>query len=156
MKKRPILNYTTEVPAAKSAYEIQARLAEAGALEIRIEYSPDGKVAAMAFSIMTKLGVVAYRLPANVDGVHQAIVRSKSRISARQWKREQSERIAWRILKDWIEVQLAFVKVQLADMAEVFLPYTVCADGRSAYQLFREGSMRALTQKPAPTTGGSS
>lgn len=146
MARAPILNYSTSVPATKSAYEIQEKLARAGAKEIRIEYQ-GGEVAAMAFSISTKWGLVAYRLPANVDGVHAAIVRAKSRAGAGKWKRERSRDIAWRILKDWIEAQLAFVQVEMAEVAEVFLPYTVCADGRSAYQLFRDSGIKALEHK---------
>jgi len=41
---------------------------------------------------------------------------------------EQALRTSWRIIKDWIEAQLAIVDAELAPMQEVFLQYLVIND----------------------------
>ena len=46
----------------------------------------------------------------------------------------QAVRTAWRIVKDWVEAQMALVKTQMATTQEVFLPYAVMKDGRTLSQ----------------------
>jgi hypothetical protein len=50
-----------------------------------------------------------------------------------QW-RDQAVRTAWRIVKDWVEAQMALVETQMVTTAEVFLPYAVMKDGRTLAQ----------------------
>ena len=45
--------------------------------------------------------------------------------------RLQAVRIAWRIVKDSVEAQMALVQTQMVTTAEVFLPYAVMRDGRT-------------------------
>ena len=42
---------------------------------------------------------------------------------------QQAQKVAWRIIKDWVEAQMAIVEAQMADVAEVFLPYAVTNTG---------------------------
>ena len=42
--------------------------------------------------------------------------------------------MAWRIIKDWIEAQLAIVEAEMVEMAEVFLPYAVTKSNKTLYQ----------------------
>jgi len=42
--------------------------------------------------------------------------------------------VAWRIIKDWIEAQLAIVEAEMVEMAEVFLPYAVTKSNKTLYQ----------------------
>jgi hypothetical protein len=51
--------------------------------------------------------------------------------------RDQARRVAWRIIKDWIDSQMAIVESEQAAMAQVFLPYAeVGKDGLSVYEQF--------------------
>ena len=59
--------------------------------------------------------------------------------------REHAERVAWRVVKDWLEAQLGMVAAELASLDEVMLPYRQ-VEGRSLYQLVSEQTL-AL---PAP------
>ena len=43
---------------------------------------------------------------------------------ARYWNdMEQARRTGWRILKDWVDSQIALMEIELVRIHEVFLPY---------------------------------
>lgn len=139
----PILNYTTTISAEKTASEIQQKLAKARATAILCEYDPEGVMCAMSFRIETGHGVLHFRLPAQIDGVLAALKKNK-KVSNRLKTRQQATNVAWRVLKDWIEAQLAIVEAGMADMVEVFLPYAQSSRGITVYQAFAENGMKAL------------
>jgi hypothetical protein len=139
----PILDYTTKVPVARTVAEIEAKLARAKAEAILKEYDRDGIVSALSFRIRTEFGVLTFLLPANIGRVYQVIVRDK-RISPSLRTREQAARIAWRIVKDWIEAQLAMIEAGLVDLQQVFLPYAQDTKGRTFYELMRERKFQPL------------
>jgi hypothetical protein len=127
-----ILNYTTKVPAGRTVSEIITLLARKGAGEVSQKFDQRGRVTAIEFSLQIA-GTVWFRMPANIEGVHGHMLRNAP---PRFRNREQAERVAWRILKDWTEAQLALVESQQGEMAQVFFPYAVGDDGRTAYQHF--------------------
>lgn len=49
---------------------------------------------------------------------------------------EQSERVAWRIVKDWVEAQMAILESEMVTMDEIFLPYMLNRNGDTVYKLF--------------------
>ena len=46
--------------------------------------------------------------------------------------------MAWRILKDWIEAQLAIVQAGLVTIDEVMLPYLRMSADKTLYAVMRE------------------
>ena len=70
-----IANYTTEVAAEKSAFEIQTMLRNHGAAAVSIRYGSDKNPSGLAFLINTRLGAapVPFELHANVAAVGIAI-----------------------------------------------------------------------------------
>ena len=58
---------------------------------------------------------------------------------------EQAERVAWRILKDWLEAQLALVQTEMVSLDCVMLPYMQADDGRTVYELYVEKALPELT-----------
>lgn len=56
--------------------------------------------------------------------------------------REQAERVAWRIIKDWIEAQMAILESEMVTMDEIFLPYTLDNKGNTLYQLFATNALQ--------------
>ena len=48
---------------------------------------------------------------------------------------EQAQRTSWKILYDWVQVQVSMIQLQQAEFIEVFLPY--CYD-READKTFYE------------------
>lgn len=141
-----ILNYTTSISTEKTAMEIQTRLAKAGAQAVLCEFDGNGVMCAMSFRISTPHGVIFFRLPAQLDGVLN-VIRKDRKITPKFKTKEQAARVAWRILKDWIEAQLAIIEAGMAEMAEVFLPYAQGVDGRTVYESIKSGGFIAITHQ---------
>jgi hypothetical protein len=136
----PILNYTTTIAPAKTVGEIQAMLAKAGATRILTEYE-QGAPAAISF----ELKPYQYRLPCRFEGIARVIYRDRD-IPPRLRTAEQAQRVAWRIIKDWIEAQLAIIQSQMVTPDEVFLPYRLNVDGETLYQVITRED-RLIEQK---------
>jgi hypothetical protein len=143
----PILNYTTQIAAEKTVMEIQTMLGKAKAQAVMSEYD-DGVVSAISFRIKTESGVMSFRLPANVQKIYQVLVRQK--ITPKLRTREQAARVAWRIVKDWLEAQLALVSAELADLEQVFLPYAQDETGATLYEVLRDRQFVGLAL-PTPS-----
>lgn len=144
-----ILNYTTQIAAEKTITEIQKVLARAGAQAILTEYDPEAVLCAVSFRINTPSGMISFRLPANVDRV-LACLKRESKVPKRLKTKEQASRVAWRILKDWIEAQMAIVEAECAELTEVFLPYAHDDQGTTVYDKIKSGG---FLQIAAPAKG---
>lgn len=143
----PILNYTTSIEAIKTAGEIQGILAMKGARQISIDYDTAGTglPVSISFMILVFEQPVSFRLPCNVNGVYESMCKYGSKVPPRLQTREQAQRVAWRIIKDWVEAQMALVEARQAQMAEVFLPYAVDNSGQTFYAAFAESKQKLLT-----------
>lgn len=128
----PILNYTTKIDSYKTITEIQQKLSKAGANKMIIDNSANGLPIALTFCIDWHGSPLAFSLPCNFEGVLKAMRRS-SKVPRNLCTDEQALRVGWRIIKDWVEAQLAIVEAELAAMAEVFLPYAVTKSGTTLY-----------------------
>jgi hypothetical protein len=141
-------NYTSGVPVAETVHRIEKVLIKCGASGILKEYGVGGDVIAVAFQIETPRGKITIRLPADkekaldalwldyVDGDKlndqgDAIVWNYRKQKRRRDFGEQAERTAWKIVQDWVEVQMSMIQMKQADTLEVFLPYVF--DGRQTY-----------------------
>jgi poly(3-hydroxybutyrate) depolymerase len=128
-----ILNYTTKVQAKRSISQIMDALARAGARGITVEYE-GGQPIGLSFWIDTAIGQREFALPANIAGVHRRL--NEARITWRYQTEEHARSVAWRILKDWVEAQLAVIDAGLVTLDEVLLPYMLTSGGQTAYQAF--------------------
>jgi len=135
-----ILNYTTKIAVNKTVAEIHAILLKAKADAIQNEYA-NGSIKAIAFRLNTPQGIIYYKLPANVNGVKCAMVRDKVKHPDMN---AQSARVAWRIVKDWIEAQMAIIQANMAEVSQVFLPYAVTSDGRTVFERFKAGGVGTI------------
>lgn len=142
-----ILNRHTEVSADRTAAEIQKRLVRARAQAVMMEYAADGTLTHIAFRVATEQGPIAFRLPANVDGVHRMLQADKA-LSRAQKTREHATRVAWRICRTWVEAQLAVIEAGMASLPEVFLPYAQLPTGETVYERFAKHGLPALTHEP--------
>lgn len=59
------------------------------------------------------------------DGVWQTLVQQnrKGKVPLRFATKQQADRVAWRIIKDWIEAQMAIVEAGIVSLDQVMLPY---------------------------------
>ena len=132
----PLLNYTTKVDVYTTIGAIQGCLVKHGARKIMQDYDSEGRPQALCFAIDTKFGVRGVKLPANVDAVHKVLVSQKVKCD-----REQAERVAWRILKDWVEAQMAILESEMVQLDEIFLPYMLTKDGSTTYELYKNNQL---------------
>lgn len=137
----PLLNYTTTVAAEKTVAEVQRMLAKAGARQIMTDYNGSGAATGVTFSIDDGDGVRAFTLPVRTDRVHAVMSRYESGIPNRYQSKEQAERVAWRIAKDWLEAQLAIVETEMVTFTQVMLPYMRAASGSTLYELYIGGEL---------------
>lgn len=139
-----ILNYTTSIAASKTIGEVQELLARHGAARIAIDYS-EGSPSGLTFALTTPHGPRLFTLPVDVDAMHRLLTaeqragRLKSgKSKAVMESREQAERVAWRVIKDWLAAQLALVQTQMAALDQVMLPYLHVEDNRTLYAAYTE------------------
>ena len=127
----PIKNYTTTVPALQSVAEIVGALAAHGATKIQQDYDA-GRPISIAFVIDTPAGQRGFRLPSSAERVKAVLLRQKVKADD-----AQAERVAWRILRDWVLSQMAILETEMVTMDEVMLPYMVDDMGRTVYELYQ-------------------
>lgn len=137
-----ILNYTTSIATEKTAAEIQKKLASTGAQAVLSEYDENGVMYAMSF----RISGLYFRLPINIEGVYQSLNKD-SRTPKRLKTYEQAARVAWRIIKDWIEAQIAIIQAGQADLEQVFLPYAQNQDGKTLYETIKENGFKQITNQ---------
>ncbi len=137
-----ILNYTTSIACEKTIMEIQKCLVKHGATKIVTDYI-DQTPTAVTFCLILNGNLTAFSLPANYLGVLKSM-KSDSKIPRRLLTDEQALKVSWRIIKNWVEAQMAIVEAQLADMAEVFLPYAITKSGTTLYKEIESNGMLML------------
>jgi len=140
-----ILNYTTNVETSMTLAEIQGLLAKAGASAIMQEFD-NGVVTSLSFRMMMPNGAVFFKLPCNVQGVHKSLKAATGRnMRPKHRTIEQAARTAWRIVKDWVEAQLAMIEAEQADTIELFLPFAQGSDGRTVYETLKKTEFKMLS-----------
>lgn len=75
-------------------------------------------------------------IPLSVETVYRKLVamrESRVKVSARRVTREQAERVAWRVLLDWIDAALLAVSVGAQTIEEAFFAHSVIvtSDGQT-------------------------
>lgn len=142
----PLLNYTTKISADKTVAEIQAILVRAGAMAIMTEYDVNAVLVGISFKIATPFGPTAYSLPCDVAAVNRILDKQMraGKVPRRLVTTEQASRVGWRIIKDWIEAQLALVQTQMVTLDQVFLPYARTNTGETVYQRYIGAGMSGL------------
>lgn len=135
-----IKNYTTTINVNKTIEEIQGILSKHGATAIMTEYD-NGNVTGLSFKIMTPRGELGIRLPSNTDRVLQVLKKQKKNNTKVKNTFEQANKVAWRIIKDWIDAQMAILETEMVEMEEIFLPYIINNDGQTLYQAFKNNQL---------------
>lgn len=139
----PLLNYTTKIDSFKTVGQIQRMLAQAGASAVMNEFDDNGYIIALSFKIRLGEQEIAFKLPTDWRPVLRVLEEDR-RVPASLCTKEQALRVAWRITKDWIEAQLAFIETAMVTTAQVFLPYAVTANGQSLYEYIGQNTQLLL------------
>ncbi|WP_298199566.1 hypothetical protein [Desulfosporosinus sp.] len=130
-----LLNYTTSIDVHKTLGEIQKILVSHGARKIMYDYDDNGHIQALCFQIATVDGDRGIKLPANIPAIYEVLKQQKK---AKKIKTnpdyEQAERVGWRIIKDWVEAQMAILETDMVKFDEIFLPYMLNRNGLTYFQ----------------------
>lgn len=145
-------NYTSSVPVINSIGRIEHRLAQAGATFISKAYAEDksGRSIGMIFQIPVNNVPVTFKLPAKTERVFDFMIKQRNRPPKQSQKEAilmQADRTAWKILSDWIDIQVSMIQLDQAEAIEIFLPYVY--DGKTDRTLFdkmKEGNFKQLNQ----------
>lgn len=134
-----ILNYTTTVDAYKTVAEIEYILVKHGAKSIMKNYSGE-TIVGLSFLLDTGYQQIPVRLPVKIDECLRILLKEKKSSPRSNIKatREQAERVAWRILKDWVEAQMALLDIEMVRFEEIFLPYIETKNGQTIFQRLEE------------------
>ena len=153
MNSQPLKNYTSSVPIERTIFRIESLLAQAGAKHILKDYA-QGRLMALAFHMDLPTGrTVAIRLPANAEAVYEVMREQMRRPRPDTLKRlaEQADRTAWKVVQDWLEVQLTLIRLNRADFLQVFLAYVW--DGKQTfYDALKANKYLALPEATTPST----
>ena len=142
-------NYTSDVPVSQTIYRIEQVLLRCGVRGIMKEYGIDQSITAITFKIEVDGKPVAIRLPVKEDQATGILWKEyagddydnkkdtivEHRAGQKRKRRgdfaEQGARTAWKIVQDWVEVQMSMIQTGQAELMEVFLPYVF--DGKRTY-----------------------
>lgn len=139
--QKTIKNYTSSIPASTSMGRIEEMLVRAGARDIHKSYNNDQICDAIIF-IMLVPGIVQplyFKLPAKVEACYNALWKmycktvKRPQEATKQTIREQSARTAWKIIHDWVELQLTLIELEQAEPMELFLPYVYNPDSKETF-----------------------
>lgn len=134
-----ILNYTTTVDAFKTVSEIEYILMKHKAKSIMKDYAGE-TITGLSFLIDTGVQQIPVKLPVKIDECLEVLKKEKRENPRKQIKdtRQQAERVAWRILKDWVEVQMALLDIEMVRFEGIFLPYIQTNNGQTVYERLEE------------------
>ena len=151
MRTLGLKNYTTGISVDKTILEIEQILSKHGATDIWKQFDGATNITCINFAVNTEFGKMPFRLPMNVLAVSQILKNEKKSgklggLSNREaTDLEQARRVGWRIIKDWVDAQMALVEIKLVKIEQVFLPYAYdFHTGKTLYETFREKKMAGL------------
>jgi hypothetical protein len=139
-------NYTSGVPVERTISRIEQILAKIGAPNILKDYE-NGRLTSIKFTIVepTTKRKIAIMIPANVGKVNAILTQrvKRPRKETLKWIDDQSARTAWKLMQDWLEVQLSLIEMNQVEILQVFLPYV--HDGiQSYYERLKERKFNLL------------
>lgn len=142
-------NYTSTVPASTSMARIQKALVEAGATDISMKFDQQTKICVAITFRMVVSGQMPmfFQLPAKIDPCFKVLFAEvkRPRPDTKKLVREQAERTAWKIISDWVEIQLSMILLEQAEPLQVFLPYVYDPQKEvTFYEQIKQSNFKAL------------
>lgn len=142
---------TTKISPERTAGEIQALLAKAGADQIATSYEA-GEISGLRWTMKINGRSVPFLLPVRIDPVFKILNgrrrHSYDRSNNAERDHEQARRVAWRQLLRWIQAQLAMIETGMLEPEEPFIPYVEIDYGTTLFTRLRATEFKGLL--PAP------
>jgi hypothetical protein len=118
-------------------------LTDHGAAAILLENGSDKRPSSISFRIQTEFGQMHFQLPARLAQVEKILAAKHPRTKPTQIH-EQAAMTGWRIIRDWLEAQLAMIQVGLVTMPEIFLSYAQFEQGQTVYERLKDQKFSGL------------
>ncbi|SRR5258708_2283928 len=147
---KALFTYTTQISASQTITEIQENLVRHGAKTVMANYTDQGKIEALSFQIVTPEGkAIAIRLPCDPKPVLNVLKQQNAerKVPNNLVNEDQALRVAWRIVKYWVEAQMALLETQMVKMEQIFLPYAIVREGKTLFEAMREDRFKLLNAK---------
>ena len=110
-------------------------------------YDDARRISGLTFTMKTPQGSLPFRLPVNTEKTTQVLKNQyyQGKAPRSVLNDGQAERVAWRIVKDWMEAQIALIQIEMVTLDQIFLPYAVTPSGQTLYDVMQSnGGLRAL------------
>jgi hypothetical protein len=142
-----IKNYTSGVPPERSVNHIEKSLVGHGARNILKDYDASGTLSGIAFIVEINGKSMPFKIPARVGRVEarlkEGIKRPRNGTMAKL--KYQASKTAWKLLADWVDIQMSLIDLDQVEMLEVFLPYAYDAGKKQTFfEKVKEGSIKLL------------
>lgn len=112
-----IKNYSTTVEFEKSIDNVKKLLIAAGAYSV-IEKYENREVSGIAFVMPIDNNAMTFQLPARVDDIQKYLIRTRRMGNNNAFK--QAQKVAWKLIHEWIQIQLTMIELDQADPLELF------------------------------------
>ena len=140
--------YTTKIPVEKTVGEIEKILSEHGATKILKDFDGNANVTSVSFMINVDNQAIPFKLPIEANAwialINLAVDEKKLPKKFRH-DADQARRVGWRVIRDWIDAQMALVETKTVKIDQVFLPYVYDMQSeQTLYQKFVENKSNFL------------
>jgi len=139
-----VRNYTTQISIEKTVMEIESILIKFGAQGIYKEYKGSVLYGIM-FYLLKDGKKIPFKIPMPMEKTRTIVMKAVNegklpkKYLSEPLRTEQGGRVAWRIIKDWIDSQLSLLEMEFAEATEILLPYAFnVVENKTMYQLFNE------------------
>jgi hypothetical protein len=149
MDQMKLRNYTSTVPVSRSVGDIEELLVKAGATTVSKFYDDKKRLAGFLFQMIVNLQPITFKLPSNPDAVTKVMLAEikKPHRGTKERVMEQAERTAWRLLHDWVHVQVSMILLEQAKAIQVFLPYVWNPESnRTLFEHYEANDFKQLKQ----------
>lgn len=137
--------YTSDIEPSRTAAEIQKILSSAGARRITTTFDDSMSVRGIEFVLEIDGVPHGFQIEPDVDGMHRALQEDEDATGRRETE-AQARRTAWRVAKEWLNMQLAFRACNQAPLDKLLLGFGVTPEGVTVYERLVEN--RQLLQEP--------
>lgn len=140
-----IKNYTSKVPVNRTISQIETLLASIGAKRMVKDYE-DKKVVSLSFVYEINGTDLAFQLPAKTESVYHVLSKGKKLNNTQRDKlQSQAERTAWRILLNWVEVQVAMIECDQLEFMQIFFTHLIdMGTGETFYQKLKSNNFKLI------------
>lgn len=140
--------YTTKIPVEKTIGEIEKILAQNGAKKILKDYDGAGNIEVISFMVCVGKIDIPFKLPIDLKAwvslINLAVDERKLPKRIRH-DADQARRVGWRVIKEWVDAQMALVQTKTVTIDQVFLPYAYdISTDETLYQKFVENKSKFI------------